>query len=142
MLPSKRAQAPDAGTRVNWDDLLALTSEYQRIIDRADRMATVGLIGGLGVGALLLTLSGALGWPASLDPWLFGLGWATALGSAGGIWRWQRNELAKHKVVCATCGSVVVTPTMRRSDVAGAALAVATGQCPRCGDRLSEPSVR
>jgi hypothetical protein len=131
-------ESSDVATRITREDLVVLGAVYERIARRADRLGAACVIGGLGIGVLLLTIAGPLGWPESLAPWLFALGWAIALGSTAVVWGWYRKAVARYDFRCPGCDRRVLKPTLRRAEAARVALAVTAGHCPSCGRSLRE----
>ncbi|MFN2567747.1 MAG: hypothetical protein ABR499_22360 [Gemmatimonadaceae bacterium] len=115
---------------------MALADVYGRLARRADRLGAAGVVGGIGVGVLLLAIAGALGWPDSVGPWLFGLGWVIALGSTAVVWQWFRRGVARYNSRCPACDARVLESTLRRAESSRVQLAVAMGKCPSCGADL------
>jgi hypothetical protein len=132
----RRSESADVATRITPEDLAALAAAYGRVARRADRLGVAGVVGGLAIGALLLTIARPLALPDSVAPWFFGLGWAIALGSTAVVWRWYRKAVARFDFRCAACDTRVLKPTWRRSEAARVRLAVVAGKCPSCGGNL------
>src|SRR5919109_2914201 len=99
----RRSESADVATRITPEDLAALAAAYGRVARRADRLGVAGVVGGLAIGALLLTIARPLALPDSVAPWFFGLGWAIALGSTAVVWRWYRKAVARFDFRCAAC---------------------------------------
>lgn len=91
-------------------------------------------IGGLALAVAMIIIAEQRGWPSALLPIFFASGWATLLGSWVVARRRERKLRAKYQLLCPSCAA----PLVDRSLVA-AQVAIATGNCPRCGANILAP---
>ena len=140
-----RTAAPDANAGDSWlqpcrEDLAALVASYRAATQgRRQWSLFAGGLGGLALGAGLITAGEALGWPASLFPWFFALGWAIALGCYAVLWRDGRRARARYQFDCPACGVPLIDGSLGRAGPSRAELVVASGNCPACGERILAP---
>lgn len=122
------------------EDLAALVAAYRHATQgpRAWRWVAAGL-GGLALGPLLISLGESLRWPAALAPWFFALGWSIMLGCYAVVWRRERRARAEFQFPCAACGAPLIDGSLGSSAVGRAELAIASGHCPACGERILAP---
>ena len=130
----------DAWLEPRREELAALVASYRAATQgrKQWRLLVAGL-GGLALGAGLITLAEALGWPASLSPWFFALGWAIMLGCGAVLWTGERRARALYQFNCPSCGVPLIDGSLGRPGASRAELAVASGNCPACGERILAP---
>lgn len=130
----------DAWLEPRREDLAALVASYRAATQGRKQGAwVVGGLGGLALGAGLITVGEALKWPALLFPWFFALGWAIMLGCGAVLWRNERRARALYQFNCPACGVPLIDGTLGRTSPGRADLAVASGNCPACGERILAP---
>ena len=114
-------------------DLATLAASYRREVTgaRAWALPLVG-IGGLALGASLVTLAGNRQWPAWTLPASFALGWAILLAAFGLSTVRTRRASARHVFRCPSCGDELLGGRAGVRSLGRAELALAAGQCPSC----------
>lgn len=122
------------------EDLAALVAAYRRTTRGPRQWGWLaGGLGGLALGPLLITLAERLGWPEAVAPWFFALGWSIMLGCSAFLWRAERQARARYQFLCPACDAPLIDGSLGRPGVARAELAIASGHCPACGERILAP---
>lgn len=117
-------------------DLAAMLASYRRETRRPRAWAgLVTGIGGLFLAALLTTLGSYLKWPEALGPVFLAGGWAIMLVSLGVVWRRERRLRGHFQFHCPACEEPLLDGNLSPR----AELAIATGNCPRCGAHILAP---
>lgn len=118
------------------DDLVASVAMY-RAGARSRRMwlPGLGVPGGLGLGLILTLLAEWRALPAVAQPLSFGVGWAVAIASMVVVSRRNRQLLAECQWTCPACDAQMIAPR-GINPTARAEVAIASGRCPSCGERL------
>ena len=91
------------------DDLAAVAEAY-RLVARAPTrwILDAGLLGGLAIGAILMTVAEALHWPAALMPVFFASGWAITLGFAATGMPRNRRLVERFQWRCLHCEAPMI----------------------------------
>ena len=122
------------------DDLAALVWSYRRRSRGPAQWAMVGIgIGGFTLSVVLITLADQYQWPNWLQPVFFGTGWVTLLSAWVIALRRERRFRAQYQLRCPACAAPLLTGSDAGRGVTQADLAIATGDCPRCGSHILAP---
>jgi len=122
------------------EDVAAMVATY-RIENRRPRqwLGVVTGIGGLFSAAVLINLGEHFHWPEALAPAFFVGGWGVLLLSVFVVARRERRLREQYQVNCPSCGAPLLDASLTGRGVARAELAIATGNCPRCGAHFLAP---
>lgn len=135
-LPVAAAPVADP-TKLSRADLAAMLSAYREAARRPGQWMGFAIgVGALVAAAGMTWVAETLGWPESSGAIILGAGWAVALGSFGVVWKRDAGLRERYQVGCPSCGATLLDETVSRGGIARAELAIATGNCPSCGERI------
>lgn len=122
------------------DDLAAIVDKYRQ--ENRQPRQWIGLatgVGGLVLAWLLVYVAAHFGAGPVLGWSIFAGGWAVALGSFGLVWRREHQLKAALQLECPACATPLLDGTLGRGGISRAELAIATGNCPSCGEQILAP---
>lgn len=115
---------------LNRGDLTVMAEKFERENHRPRQWLTMlGGVASLALGAALIALGDAFGWPSALAPVFLVAGWAGTLTCFGIAIRRERKLRADYGIACPSCNA----PLVRNGRTE---LVVATGNCPSCGEKV------
>lgn len=128
-------ERPDPSVALTRDDLVACVAAYRAAATSRSAWApAVPVLGGLTMGAVMITIAGALGWPEWTQPFFFFGGWAVTLSGVAFAVRKNRALVQRWQWSCPSCDAPMIgsgTHALARAETA-----IASGRCPSCGEKL------
>lgn len=134
---SRIQAAADSALAFTREDFAVLAADFRRQMrGPSDKLGAIGVIAGLGVGAGLVSLATARGWPGYMQPVFFFFGWTLALVPVAWWRRRQWRLLRTSGLLCSGCGKPLVD-TWRNTGRGETVLA--DGVCPSCAHPVFLP---